>query len=217
LTSLPILFVIGFYERYFATGKRFHGSTGQVAQRLYQSLPRHLRDIPVLEALVGARTSDLYDAIFEVDVTADADIFTEAPLSRHRAASRESVRSTATSKGNKRPSSAPRTPNFESAPNFESLFSRTRPHLSSLTEVAPQRPLPSAPQTPISKLFNKFGNGDRASAVGVGESVRRLETLVGEMQDSIIANQNLRVEMQEMQNRQQRIEALLLQLVSGKQ
>ncbi|EAU85471.1 hypothetical protein CC1G_06372 [Coprinopsis cinerea okayama7 len=76
VTSLPQLIVIALYERYLASG--FYTSSGapsigklreafkDVAQGFYNSLPRHLRHMPLVEAVVGSVESELWEAIFEV-------------------------------------------------------------------------------------------------------------------------------------------------------
>ena len=71
LTSLPQLVVIGAYERYWATGQKLRVSSKDAAQSLFNSLPRHIKNMPLVEALVGSSATDLYDAIFEVEIDED--------------------------------------------------------------------------------------------------------------------------------------------------
>jgi hypothetical protein len=41
----------------------------------YQSLPRHLKNMPLVEYLVGSKSTDLYDVIFEVEGSRDFNLF----------------------------------------------------------------------------------------------------------------------------------------------
>ncbi|KAF6757068.1 receptor-activated Ca2+-permeable cation channel [Ephemerocybe angulata] len=77
LTSLPQLIVIGIYERYLADGRKFRESSIDVAQALFSKLPRHIKNMPLVEALVGSTSNDLFEAIFDVDVelTSEYDLF----------------------------------------------------------------------------------------------------------------------------------------------
>lgn len=99
LTSLPQLIVIGAYERYWASGQKLRVSSKDAAQSLFNSLPRHIKNMPLIEALVGSSATDLYDAIFDVELDEDeynifndSDAEYDAPQlwSMH---SRENVRS----------------------------------------------------------------------------------------------------------------------------
>ncbi|KAG6879686.1 hypothetical protein C0992_012984 [Termitomyces sp. T32_za158] len=74
-TSLPILILIGIYERYFAVGMRFAATGRDAAQSFFNSLPRHIKHMPLVEALVGSSSNDIYDAIFDVEVSSDMDPF----------------------------------------------------------------------------------------------------------------------------------------------
>ncbi|KAG5636760.1 hypothetical protein H0H81_006950 [Sphagnurus paluster] len=75
LTSLPILIVIGIYERYFAAGQRFAETGRTTAHTLFNSLPRQIKHMPLVEALVGSSSTDLYEALFEVELTSELDPF----------------------------------------------------------------------------------------------------------------------------------------------
>lgn len=71
VTSLPQLIVIGIYERYLATGRKFRETGKEAVQTLFNSLPRHIKSMPLVEALVGSSSNDLFDAIFDVEVDDD--------------------------------------------------------------------------------------------------------------------------------------------------
>jgi hypothetical protein len=75
ITSLPQLIVIGFYERYLTDGSRFRESSADIAQTLFNSLPRHIKNMPLVEALVGSTSNDLFEAIFDVDMMSEYDPF----------------------------------------------------------------------------------------------------------------------------------------------
>jgi hypothetical protein len=96
VTSLPQLIIIGIYERHFTAGRRFRVTSKEAAQSLFNSLPRHIKNMPLVEALVGSASNDLFDAIFDVEIDdndyglfgdSDADMDVAALRSYH---SRES-------------------------------------------------------------------------------------------------------------------------------
>jgi len=71
VTSLPQLIIIGIYERHLATGRKFRETGKEAAQSLFNSLPRQIKSMPLVEALVGSSSNDLFDAIFEVEIDDD--------------------------------------------------------------------------------------------------------------------------------------------------
>lgn len=66
--SFPILIVIGIYERHFAPGRRFVEQSKDKIAEIYHALPRQLRSVPLLEALMGNNGRNLMEAIFLVDL-----------------------------------------------------------------------------------------------------------------------------------------------------
>ncbi|KAH9481574.1 hypothetical protein JR316_0006101 [Psilocybe cubensis] len=73
LTSLPHLFLIGAYERYLVSasasvdgGGRGGGGGKRAVGTLFHRLPRQIKYMPFVEALVGSSAGELYDAIFEL-------------------------------------------------------------------------------------------------------------------------------------------------------
>ena len=81
ITSLPQLVVIGTYERYLASGRKLRETSKDAAQSLFNSLPRHIKNMPLIEALVGSASNDLFDAIFDVEVNDDDyQLFDESDL-----------------------------------------------------------------------------------------------------------------------------------------
>jgi len=63
--------VIGVYERHFAPGRRFVEKSKDKIAEIYHSLPRQLRSVPLLEALMGNNGANLMEAIFQVDLPPD--------------------------------------------------------------------------------------------------------------------------------------------------
>lgn len=87
------------------------------AAALFNSLPRNIRDVPLIDALVGANGTDLLDAIFDVDVDeehleplfSDDDYFDRAQLLTQQSIQSDPGRSRAASVINigKEPPTAP--------------------------------------------------------------------------------------------------------------
>lgn len=71
VTSLPQLVVISLYERHLTSGSKLRETGKDAAQTLFNSLPRHIKNMPLVEALMGSSSNDLFDAIFDVEVGQD--------------------------------------------------------------------------------------------------------------------------------------------------
>ena len=63
--------MIGVYERHFAPGRRFVEKSKDKIAEIYHTLPRQLRSVPLLEALMGNNGANLMEAIFQVDLPPD--------------------------------------------------------------------------------------------------------------------------------------------------
>lgn len=63
--------MIGVYERHFAPGRRFVEKSKDKIAEIYHTLPRQLRSVPLLEALMGNNGANLMEAIFDVDLPPD--------------------------------------------------------------------------------------------------------------------------------------------------
>jgi hypothetical protein len=63
--------VIGVYERHFAPGRQFVEQSKNRIAEIYHTLPRQLRSVPLLEALMGNNGANLMEAIFQVDLPPD--------------------------------------------------------------------------------------------------------------------------------------------------
>ncbi|KDR76350.1 hypothetical protein GALMADRAFT_247756 [Galerina marginata CBS 339.88] len=253
LTSLPQLVIIGTYERHLASGRKLRESGKDAAQSLFNSLPRHIKNMPLLEAIVGSSSNDLFDAIFDVHVEdADYDIFGESdaevefPTLRSMY-SRENVR------GDR---SASRSPAPRIRTRRATSLGRSSVNDPPSNRASPrQRPLgPSAlspveymaspemivsptlstanNRSPLARLFtSRFSNNlppptsnetnaaaiaaqaAAQAATNTEASVRQISTLLEAVGQLPV--QKLKEEMKELQDRQARIENLLLMLTRG--
>ncbi|KAI3610675.1 receptor-activated ca2+-permeable cation channel [Moniliophthora roreri] len=206
LTNFPILVVIGFYERYLTSGQLLHKSGKEAALNFFNSLPRHIKHTPLVEALVGSSSSDLYEAIFDVEAEHEVELseMSDDEVPRLRSVnSREPIhrRISPSPSGRQRPSSLV-TPSRRENP---SPLGSPRPYVS--TNLDPP------PSSPLAKLFTRGSSKEvTADTAQLKESVKRMEELVGDMKDPV---RGLRDEIKELQDRQSRIESLLLTLTRG--
>ncbi|KAJ7650403.1 receptor-activated Ca2+-permeable cation channel [Roridomyces roridus] len=208
LTSFPILLVIGCYERYFAAGQIIRESSKDAAQTLFNSLPRGIKNIPIFEALVGSTSNNLYDAIFDIDTPAGVGLFEDSddddvPHLRS-VASRESLNS---------------TPGVRRRPSRVSLAPPRSPRRG---ERSPLRPfsgagidvtvssaeVSSGGRSPLARFFST-----EPSHAPVEASVQRMEMMLDSLRELPV--HRLKDEMRELQERQARIEQLLLTLTRG--
>ncbi|GJE99919.1 hypothetical protein PsYK624_161940 [Phanerochaete sordida] len=244
LTSFPWLIAIAIYERYLAQGRHFRESSTATAQDLYNSVFRGVKHLPFLERLVGASTMDLYDAIFDIDASETYELFESEDEDDVGGAlstiSRSSARATspppsgsapplnrrATSLRSFRAPRSPRTP-----PGGSPVHRSTA--LPDLVEPYNSAEVPTVgPRSPLSRLYARHTGRRTISAsherlapppavgasVGVSvaaaeERVRRLEGLVDDIRGLPV--NRLKDEMKELQDRQARIENLLMMLTRG--
>ncbi|KAJ7127115.1 receptor-activated Ca2+-permeable cation channel [Mycena epipterygia] len=212
ITSFPTLIAIGLYERYFAAGQSLRKSSKDAAHTFFNSLPRQIKNIPFIEALVGSTSSDLYEAIFEIDTPVGAELFDESddeefPQLRS-VASRETmgVRRRA-SRVSLAPPSSRRT---ERSPHDSP---RLRP-LSGVDVSVSSAEVSSGGRSPLAKFFAQIDPPPAPlTAHAVEASVRRVESILDDMRDLPV--HRLKDEMRELQERQARIEQLLLTLTRG--
>ncbi|EJD07018.1 receptor-activated Ca2+-permeable cation channel [Fomitiporia mediterranea MF3/22] len=231
LTSFPVLVVIGLYERYFESEDSLFAVGKDKAQHIYNSLPRNLKNMPIVEAIVGVRAHTLYDAIFDVDISEEQEFalfedFSEdddEPALRSLA-SRENFRKR---QGTRTPSrrraqsasttgtpdhlpspGAPRSPRRgpkEGVPADSRQTGGLVPGLSNLRTPSPLARLFGAPQ-------NTMGPASPISEEALA-GVRRIENMLEGIRDLPV--HRLKDEMKELQDRQARIENLLLTLTRG--
>ncbi|KAJ3742240.1 hypothetical protein DFH05DRAFT_1402192 [Lentinula detonsa] len=218
LTSFPILLVIGIYERYLAHGRALRESGRGAAHSIFNSLPRQIKNIPIIEALVGSTSADIYEAIFEVEADNENGLFTDSedenipalrsfvnesnPASPTSALARKRLTSLAHS------ISARRDPSPLPSPRLRPISANLE--LSSSGEV----PSPQS-KSPLARLFVRTPSDHPMSATvdSIEANVKRVEALVDEMKG--LPLQRMREEMKELQDRQARIENLLLTLTRG--
>ncbi|KAL4263192.1 Transient receptor potential calcium channel [Pleurotus pulmonarius] len=222
LTTFPILIVIAIYERYLAAGQRLRESGLDAAHNLFNSLPRQIKTMPIIEALVGSSSNDLYEAIFDLDIPQQEfdDLFDgeddedELPALRSMA-SRDNVRPprSGPTTPRKRPTSLPRS----SLRDRSSPLGSPRPRVvSALAPINLEAThLADAPteRSPLARLFAPKIHTDGSTAAHVEATLKKMETVVEDMRGLPV--QKLKDEMKELQDRQARIENLLLMLTRG--
>uniref|UniRef100_D8Q4C4 Polycystin cation channel PKD1/PKD2 domain-containing protein n=1 Tax=Schizophyllum commune (strain H4-8 / FGSC 9210) TaxID=578458 RepID=D8Q4C4_SCHCM len=216
LTTFPILIIIGVYERFLAAGREWR-ETGRDSPSLFTSLPRQLKNMPILEGLVGTRAEDLVEAIFDVDEEHDDDLFQTSNEEDEERQGRRYYGSREHSRTPTRGLASP--PDVIRRLRAERQTSRPRPRtrtLSSASEVVATAEVPSGPLSPLAKFFGYGREGkeaDPASVANVQASMKRMEAALDDVKDLPV--QKLRDEMKEMQERQARIENLLMTLTRG--
>ena len=198
LTSLPILIVIGIFERHLAAGQRFRESGVGVAYSLFQSLPRQIKNMPLIEALVGSSSNDMYEAIFDVDAGSDMDPFGDSddefgPALRSFP-SRDYLE-------------APPTPTVKMRTRCPSSTRpngsrRGSPRLQNLRPVsldrAPDASATGISRSPLAVLFGSRSTSDaQATVLRAEASVRRVESLLEDIRELPV--QKLKEEMKELQ------------------
>ncbi|KAJ7637601.1 receptor-activated Ca2+-permeable cation channel [Mycena polygramma] len=204
ITSFPILIVISLYERYFATGQSLRESSRDAAHTLFNSLPRQIKNMPLVEALVGSTSSDLYEAIFEIDSVAGPGLFDDSDDDEDFPQLR-SVASHDTITSVEPRAAATLTPHLRS-PRRRPLSALSTLDVGASAEVAS-----SGGRSPLAKFFAHVE--PPAPTGNVEASMRRIETALDDLRDLPV--HRLKDEMRELQDRQARIEQLLLTLTRG--
>lgn len=199
-TSFPILIIIGIYERNFAAGQKLRATGKDAAQSFYNSLPRHIKNIPLLEALFGSGSSDLYEAIFDVDTPDDLfeDSDEEFRPALRSVTSRESLQpgpSLPNPRPQRRPSSLPRPPRGDHSSPNGSPRHRLASHLSPLVHPSNSAEIPSnaGSRSPLSMLFGSRLQPENATDT----AIKKMEAIVEDMRGLPV--QRLREEMKELQ------------------
>ncbi|KAF8896600.1 receptor-activated Ca2+-permeable cation channel [Infundibulicybe gibba] len=213
LTSLPILVIIGVYERHFAVGQKFRESSKGAAQSLINSLPRQIKNIPLIEALVGSSSNDLYDAIFDIDAPPESGLFYDSDddfqAGIRSFPSRDNMRAAGspTPRSRRRLSSRERSSVRDNA----ALLDSPRPRI--ITSLAPELSIPDAGRSPLARLFAQRPVLDHLPVPNVENSMKKIESLMEDV--CKLPVHKLKDEMKELQDRQARIENLLLVLTRG--
>ena len=158
LTSLPQLILISLYERHLASSKKPHLSK-DAAQSFFNSLPmaRQIKKMPLMEALTGSSTNDLFGAIFDVELDeTDYGLFLDESDSEADVAALMSFHSGENSRVRK---SSPMSPVPRIQTRYPSSLGHTAeersgdPGSSNIVFPAGQSPSSSINQSPLNKLF----------------------------------------------------------------
>ncbi|KIL67511.1 hypothetical protein M378DRAFT_159329 [Amanita muscaria Koide BX008] len=201
LTSLPILLVIGTYERFLSKGQvlRERGNS------LFRKLPRRIKNMPLL---VGSKAGGLHEAIFDVDIPEDADLFDEVNDEQNSRiwSGHESLLTTPT-KARKLSHSPDHTDPSDASERSQQP--RLRVHSAMSPADLPELAKGKA-QSPLARLFTARTPTDTRLPE---TTLKKIESLIDEVRDLPI--QRLKDEMKELQERQSRIENLLLVLTRG--
>lgn len=197
LTSFPILVVIALYERWLVAP--------EIAK--YSLYRGHIRNIPVVDYLFGSRAADLYSVIFQAEDSRDFGIFDEA--------------------GNEESLLSPMAPSMscqlgtsdhpENTPRRQRVVSTLTP-LEDTSSSAKVLSLDTT--TPLSKFFRRLKpslslkvdnlDGGRFDSEN---GLQRLQSLLEECRELPVTQ--LKDEIRDLQDRQVRIEGLLLSLTRG--
>jgi hypothetical protein len=212
LTSFPILILISVYERYWASGQILREHSRGFSQSIFNSLPRHIKNMPIVEALVGSTAADLYEAIFDVELSHDDealfsdddDIENFHPLRSYH--SRENL----ANNGRRTPQS--KTPRMQSprrpSPRNESPLrpaSTNALSVESPTAGNSAEGIPAGGKSPLSRIFARGPDpaatataaATTAAAANMDANMKKMERLVEEIKDLPV--QQLKVELKELQ------------------
>ncbi|KAG8906384.1 hypothetical protein FRB99_006979 [Tulasnella sp. 403] len=207
--SIHILASITIYERWFAPGSKFMESGKDTVYALYESLPKRIKNVSVLEAMVGASSHDLLDAIFDVELPDELldDLDSVAPVVP---SPRLGVLETEETRPGRPASIAtgiqtPRGRYNVSLPNSPGYRSRSAARGSAYLA-------PIDVNSPLARLFGG-SKGDVSPLVqeDIASSMKRLEGLLEGLPDA----QKVRGELKDTRERLERIEMLLLTLTKG--
>lgn len=212
LTNFPILIAIGLYERFWTAGQSLRETSKGAAQSIFNSLPRHIKNMPLVEALVGSTSQDLFEAIFEVETEHQSELFADGsdddeflPLRSY--ASRENLSTSARRAG----SPTPARPRIQKRPSSlkpssqrgSSPLGSPRLRAHSLIDPVTSAEIPSlGTQSPLARLFMRRSPGlpDRdavAAASHVEASVKKIDALFDDLRDLPV--QGLKDEIKELQ------------------
>ncbi|KAG1821906.1 uncharacterized protein BJ212DRAFT_1334451 [Suillus subaureus] len=227
LTSFPALIAIAMYERLLASEQRLRESGKGAACSLYHSIPRHIKNMPFVDYFIGSKSADLYEAIFEVEDSREFDLF---DAEEDESSLRSPLASTTRHEDSGSPSLLEPRRHERSA--SLSMKSQSQPPRSRKVSALPPLSESSGTgkilhlntSTPVTKLFSqRFNHPSSASPVEMlpdvmtmdklDSSVKRIEALFEDCRELPI--RKLKDEMKELQDRQARIENILLSLTRG--
>jgi hypothetical protein len=204
--------VIGVYERHFAPGRRFVERSKDKIAEIYHTLPRQLRSVPLLEALMGNNGANLMEAIFEVDLPPDemGILFPEETTTPElsRGTSRMSV---AAVEGNLEVPQSPTSFTTRRQSQATSRRQISRPPAANRASLAAAAPAPPADQdapmhhemydSPLTRLLSRRSTAPKSSDANVNweeavASLKKVETLLEAVKDV-----KLREDIKELQVR----------------
>ncbi|KAI9061112.1 hypothetical protein FKP32DRAFT_1759858 [Trametes sanguinea] len=240
LTSFPQLIVIAVYERYLAAGQKWRESSAEKAHHLYATLSRKVKHMPILDFL-GSHSMDVHEAIFDVDLRDEMDLFGDSdvedlpapmePTSATTNASQLFVQNAPSGSRTPPDNQIRRTTSLSLSPR-KAPRSRTRSAISPVSPTASPRlsprprnaPLPTitpsstgeiptlGPRSPLGRLFGSKRESALSTAT-MEAGMKRVEALMDEVR--LLPVNKLKDEMKELQERQARIENLLMMLTRG--
>ena len=216
-----------------------------MVQSIYDFLPRPVRSLPIFEELMGTNLHDVYEAIFDVepDVVEEYEgLFEDREQDRvglHSWMSREmengrngthtppqmnlpseSLLPESPARPGRRASSFPRTQPGQSSRSPRKRKLSLRPSLAEPLRMNASEAHSAGPRSPLSRLFaNRLSEADTGPSPDahkldkVEEGVRRVQELLEDVRELPVSK--LKEEMRELQDRQTRIEGLLLMLTRG--
>ncbi|KAJ8586944.1 hypothetical protein M405DRAFT_822499 [Rhizopogon salebrosus TDB-379] len=223
LTSFPALIAIAVYERQLASEQGLRESR-KSASSLYHSIPRHIKNMPFVDYFVGSKSADLYEAIFEVEDSRDFGLFNDSEEDEPNLQWPHSSRNGDTGSPSRSPLSYHKSLiSLPKRPQSQPPRSRKVSTLTPLSEQSgTANILHLDTSTPLSRLYSQRSN-PLSSPLGphpedrnvdrLDSSMKRIEALLEECRDLPI--RKLKDEMKELQDRQARIENILLTLTRG--
>ncbi|KAK2463448.1 hypothetical protein APHAL10511_004534 [Amanita phalloides] len=206
LTSLPILVILRTYECYLADGRIMRETGRDAAHSLFNKLPRRLKSMPLVEALVGSTASDLYDAIFDANTTEDPELF-EGLDDEHPQSPQEGTTSSPIQPQKTRQKQ--RAPSAERASATGAMERSAGPRLRIQSMMGADL-MRDKRHSPLTRFFTGKLPADAQIPEG---TLKRVEALLDDV--SKLPVQRLNDEIKELQGRQARIENLLLTLTRG--
>ncbi|KAG2362718.1 hypothetical protein BDR07DRAFT_1450997 [Suillus spraguei] len=228
LTSFPVLIAIAMYERLLASEQRLRESGKGAARSLYHSIPRHIKNMSFVDYFAGSKSADLYEAIFEVEDSRDFDLFDDSE--EGESSLRSPLASTIRDENSGSPSILEARRHERSA--SLSKKSQSQPPRTRKVSALPPLSEPSSAgkilhlntSTPFTRLFSqRFIHPSSASPVEMlpdvtnmdrlDSSVKRIEALLEDCRELPV--RKLKDEIKELQDRQARIENILLALTRG--
>ncbi|KAH9989483.1 hypothetical protein BJV77DRAFT_1151491 [Russula vinacea] len=229
VTSFPILLTISLYERHVLTHSSVRESAQLMAQSIYAFLPRPVRSLPFFDELMGTNLHDVYEAIFDVEpdlVDEYDELFQDREQDRngthtppHMNVPSESHIPESPVRSSRRASSNPRTQPGQLSGSPRTRKLSLRQSVAEPLRVGITEGQSLGPRSPLSRLFaNKLSEADAGPSPvekldKVEEGVRRVQELLEDVRKMPVSK--LEGEMRELQERQTRIEGLLLMLTRG--